>query len=112
MKRGTIILVRFPFTDYSSSKVRPAVVISCDNEQDLCVAFISSIIPLLMDRTDFLIKKRDLGFKQTGLKKDSVFRMRKIATLDRKIIIGKLGEVSAQIQKELDQRLRLGLGLL
>ncbi len=28
MKRGTIVLTKFPFTDLSSSKRRPAVIIS------------------------------------------------------------------------------------
>ena len=34
MKRGTIILTPFPFTDLSNSKVRPALVISTDKRND------------------------------------------------------------------------------
>ena len=45
-KRGDIVLVPFPFTDLSSSKRRPALVISPDDfntrMQDLVVAVITS----------------------------------------------------------------------
>ncbi len=44
MEKGEMVLVRFPFTDYTSSKLRPAVIISKDNTRDVCVAFISSAI--------------------------------------------------------------------
>lgn len=48
-KRGDIVLVSFPFTDLSSSKRRPALVVSPDpfNErgQDLVVVAITSQMP-------------------------------------------------------------------
>jgi len=31
MKKGDIVLVRFPFTDFESEKVRPAVVLMPEN---------------------------------------------------------------------------------
>lgn len=111
MERGTIVLVRFPFTDYVSGKLRPALVISTDNKRDLCVAFISSVIPLELEETDYLIRKEDEDFSPTGLKKDSVFRMGKIATLDKEIILGKLGKTSKELQFGLDQKLKKALGL-
>ncbi len=111
MERGTIVLVRFPFTDYSSEKLRPAVVISADNKKDVCVAFISSIVPLELEKADFLLTKKDEEFASTGLKKDSVFRMNKIATIDKGIILGKLGKVSDGLQERLDEKLRIALGL-
>jgi|SRR3989338_3732619 len=111
MKRGDIVLVRFPFSDYSSTKLRPALVISATNEKDICVAFISSVVPLELEKTDFLLQVEDDYFIQTGLKKDSVFKMNKIATLDKSIILGRLGAVSEGLEKELDERLRIALGL-
>ena len=45
-KRGDIVLVPFPFTDLTSSKKRPALVISPDSfnsqQQDLVVVAITS----------------------------------------------------------------------
>ena len=111
MERGTIVLVRFPFTDYSSEKLRPALILSADNKKDVCVAFISSVVPLESESTDFLLTNKDKEFAFTGLKRDSVFRMNKIATLDKGIILGKLGVVSKLLQEKLDEKLRIALGL-
>ena len=40
---GSIVLTRFPFTDLSDAKRRPALVVSRDNERrsDLIVCFIT-----------------------------------------------------------------------
>lgn len=111
MKRGDIVLVRFPFSDYSTTKLRPALIISTDNEKDICVAFISSVVPAELEKTDVLLTEDDDDFSQTKLKKDSVFKMNKIATLDKSIILGRLGTVSEKLQKRLDEKLRIALGL-
>lgn len=40
MKKGDIVLVSFPFTDFSGDKVRPALVLSA-SALDVIIAFIS-----------------------------------------------------------------------
>lgn len=42
--KGKIILVPFPFTDLTATKLRPALVL-LEGEQDVVVAFISSKVP-------------------------------------------------------------------
>lgn len=69
------------------------------------------MVPLELEKTDFLLQVEDDNFIQTRLKKDSVFKMNKIATLDKNIILGRLGAVSERLEKELDERLRIALGL-
>ena len=88
MSKGTIVLVPFPFTDLSGQKVRPALILSSSKYREDCVvAFISSLrqkklllfdIPLLASRTN-------------GLKMDSVIKIDKIATLQKKTVLGTLG---------------------
>jgi hypothetical protein len=62
LKRGSIVLVRYPFTDLSGSKVRPALTLSPDDllsqMDDALFRFISSIIPLNLLPTDLVLKKR------------------------------------------------------
>ncbi|MBI5400559.1 MAG: type II toxin-antitoxin system PemK/MazF family toxin [Candidatus Yonathbacteria bacterium] len=85
----------FPFTDLSSHKVRPAVIVSQINKgDDIVLAFISSQKPKKKEPTDVLILQESDGFLETGLKTDSVVRVSKIATLDKKIILGMLGVVN------------------
>lgn len=113
MKRGTIVLTIFPFTDLSTSKRRPAVVISRDikNNEDIIVAYISSQIPAKLMDTDFVIKMDDKSFNKTGLIKESVFRMSKVVTISSKIITGELGSTDKNLMKELDKRLKFALDL-
>jgi mRNA-degrading endonuclease toxin of MazEF toxin-antitoxin module len=114
MKRGTIILTFFPFTDLSSSKRRPAVIISRDNKksEDVVVAYISSQIPDKLLETDFILEKQNKSFIKTGLIKESVFRMSKIVTISDRIISGELGYADRSLMNELDKKLKLALDLV
>src|ERR1039457_4562217 len=111
MKRGTIVLIKFPFTDLKSSKRRPAIVVSktTNNKNDVIVAFISSSIPITFSETDYLFDIANKDFKSSGLKKKSVFKLDKIATLNTSIFTGETGSVSSETLIEIDKKLRIAL---
>jgi len=113
LKRGDVVLVPFPFTDLTTEKLRPAVIISLDPQGiDVIIAFISSVVcPGELSETDYVLRHDDADFVKTGLKKTSTFRMTKLLTIERTRIIRRLGKVSPPIQKELDIRLRQAVGL-
>lgn len=113
MKRGTIVLTKFPFTDLKSSKRRPAIIVSKteNNKSDVIVAFISSSIPTELSESDYLFDITNKDFKSSGLKKKSVFKMDKIATLNKSIFTGEIGSVSSETMKELSKKLRIALDL-
>src|SRR3989344_6658270 len=106
MERNDIILVHFPFTDYSSAKLRPALIISARNKEDICVAFISSVIPAVLEETDFVLGEEDKDFILTGLKKGSVFKMDKLATISKRMAIGKLGSLSSALETKINLKLK------
>lgn len=86
---GKIVLVEFPFTDLTDRKLRPALIISKKPMgRDVIVAFITS---RTKGQARFGFKLN--GNNATGLKATSMVRFDKIATLDKKIIRGELGEV-------------------
>lgn len=100
MKRGDIVLVKYPFTDLSSEKLRPALVIlPGDNEGDYLLAFITSI---LIKKSDFdiLIKKEG-----TGLHKDSILRLKKMMTIHKSLVVGKIGSISKGQLKMVEEAL-------
>ena len=113
LKRGDVVLVPFPFTNLTTEKLRPAVIVSVDPQRiDVIIAFISSVVsPGEPSETDYVLHQDELDFVRTGLKKTSTFRMRKLMTIERSRIIRRLGRVSPAIQKELDIRLGQALGL-
>lgn len=111
-KKGTIILIPFPFTDLSSHKVRPAVVVSQGLKgSDVVVAFISSQKFKKKETTDILLGIGSKSFSETGLKVDSIIRVSKIATLDKKIMLGILGVVNKDTGNEIDVKMRILFGL-
>ncbi len=110
-KQGTIVLLPFPFTDLSAHKVRPAVIVSKYNEgDDIVVAFISSQKPTRLRRFDVLITADAQAFALTGLKTTSVIKSAKLATLDKKIILGELGALGAATMRSVSKKLRLLFG--
>lgn len=88
---GSIVLVPFPFTDLTSAKVRPALVVSrqTSSQGDCIVCFITSQMVKGMPHTLALPVTRE-----TGLKVPSQVRFDKIATLDRRVVLGQLGRIS------------------
>jgi len=113
VRRGTIVLTPFPFTDLSGVKVRPAVVISRPDRpgDDVILAFISSVVPTRLLPTDLPVDPAHPDARGTGLKVPSIVKCDKLATVQRRIILGELGELSPALLRDLDQRLRHALEL-
>ena len=113
MKTGTIVLTRFPYTDLTSSKRRPAVILSkvSLHDPDVIVGFISSVMPLTVADTDFVLNTTHADFSLTGLKATSIFKMDKLATLDSSIFTGEIGDISPMILEKLKNCLRNALDL-
>ena len=95
-KQGDIILISFPFTNLSSSKQRPALIISSEkynnSREDLIIAAITSQIPATLSFDEFLIPEQNL--KTAGLPKTSIIKLGKIITLHQQLVRKKLGYLS------------------
>ena len=102
--KGKIVLVPFPFTDLSASKLRPALILY-EGDRDVVVAFISSKIPSKPAEPDVVITKNHPEFMLSGLKVDSVIKLDKIATISKNLIIGEIGEAGESIREEVNKKL-------
>lgn len=106
LKKGDLVLVPFPFTDLSTTKLRPAVVLWVDlSGIDITVCFISSQNVNNISAEEFLIDKNDPEFTKTGLKVTSKVRVSRIATIERNLITRKLGRLETNLLQNLDNRL-------
>jgi mRNA interferase MazF len=105
MIKGDIILITFPFTDLKGSKLRPAVVLANTN-LDLTVCFITTQIQW-EEQTDVLL----LPDPTNGLKRQSLIRTSKIATIDKSLAKGLLGKLNQNELTELNNKLILLLKL-
>lgn len=111
-KIGDIILTPFPFTDLSGHKVRPALILGTQaGGEDITVCFISSVMKNRIHKFDVLIDSKYKNFKKTGLKLKSIIRITKIATLDKTIVLGKIGDLDAENIKKVKKVLKIYFGL-
>jgi len=108
-KRGEIWLVRFPFTDLSSAKLRPALAWA-NHEEDVIVLGIFSRLPAGPPRkTWLLIDESDTAFGQTGLKKTSLLKAEKIAIVHETVFQRKLGKLSQAYMTQAEEALKKAL---
>lgn len=100
MKQGDLVLVPFPFTDLSGSKIRPALVLAV-TLLDVTLGFITTQLQW-QEPTDVLLMPTPVN----GLKKASLVRLSKLATIDWKLLQGRFGEVSVSELALIHQNLR------
>jgi mRNA-degrading endonuclease toxin of MazEF toxin-antitoxin module len=94
IKQGDIVLVPVPFTDLSSTKRRPVIVISRDDYQaatsDMLVAAMTSNLTAVP--YSFVLEQRDLVVGK--LKRPSRVRVDKVYSLAQSIAVRTFGHVS------------------
>lgn len=105
MKKGDLVLVPFPFTDLSATKNRPALVL-LENQEDVTLSFITTKRYWAEDWDLYLEPSN-----RNGIKKPSIIRLAKITTLEKSLVLGRLGSLSKVKLKELQQNLRLLFGI-
>jgi mRNA interferase MazF len=101
--------VPFPFTDLTTSKKRPALVVSPDNYNsgpDVVIAFITSQLNTPPRPGDHLIT----DWQASGLPKPSQLRM-KLATISRHIVIKRLGHLTPAEKSRVQAAIRRFFGL-
>lgn len=108
MIKNSIVLVPFPFDDFSAVKVRPAICLTSGtgNYDHIIIALISSRIPDDLLDTDLLILKDTENWFGTGLSIDSVIRLHKMVTIPKSLIKRKLGKINQKLESEISEKLR------
>jgi mRNA interferase MazF len=99
VSKGDIVLIPFPFTDLTGLKNRPALILF-ESESSVVVAFITSQLKW-QDKLDLRLDPSP----ENGLKKTSIIKLSKLATLDTELIIGKLGNLTASEVRKLNEQL-------
>lgn len=96
MIKNSIVLVPFPFDDFSVSKVRPALCLTSEigKYNHIIIAFITSKIPEDLIESDMVLRKQSENSLGTGLTVDSVIRLHKIVTIPKSLIKRKLGSIN------------------
>lgn len=99
MIKNSIVLVPFPFDDFSATKVRPALCLTSEigDYEHVIIAFVSSKLPERILESDIEIKTGTPEWLGTGLAIDSVIRLHKVVTIPKHLIKRRLGKVNNEI---------------
>ena len=106
--KDKLILLPFPFDDFRTAKVRPALCLT-DPIGPYChviVAFISSQLPDALLDSDLLIARNHPEFPETGLKVDSVLKLHRLLTVPESLFQRQLGSLSLNLRNVVSDKLR------
>jgi mRNA interferase MazF len=88
--KGDVVVVPFPFSDFTQAKRRPALVIAVPDGDDLILCQITSHNV----RDDYAVPVYDADFVTGGLKQLSNIRPNRIFTADSHIVLYKAGTLN------------------
>lgn len=104
--KSEVVLVRYPFSDLSSAKVRPAVVVSAPHSSQDAV-----VVPLTSRTGSLLAGEFVLSdWAAAGLNLPSAVK-RGIYTVHATLVIAKVGHLTARDSARVEEALRLWLGM-
>lgn len=105
-----IVKIPFPFTEIKASKVRPALIISAanhfNNDMSIMMMITSYQPSKAVWNSDYIIE----DFAKSGLPVPSFARF-KIFTLDHRLILGHVGQLTESDRKNLRKKLKAVLSL-
>lgn len=112
--RGNVVLVDYPFSDRTGSKVRPALVVQSDvlNQRidDTILAAISRSTHRASS-TQLFIDIATPDGAASGLRQNSTVQCENLLTYDRGLVIAKIGDLSDALMQRVDACLEEALDL-
>ncbi len=106
-QKGDVVFVRFPFSDLSDSKMRPALLVwgpSAGSDPDYLLMQITSAAASKYEHSVMILTD---DFKEGELPKPSVIRPNKLFTSNGSIINRKIGSVTDSCLKQAINSLKL-----
>jgi mRNA interferase MazF len=115
MRRGDIVVVSLgPVLGSEASKTRPAVVVSNDAANATAARLgrgVITVVPVTSNSSRIYPFQTLLPARQTGLARDSKAQAEQIRSVAVQRIGERVGRLPAALMSELDQALRVHLGL-
>lgn len=112
--RGQIVLVDFPFSDGTGSKVRPALIVQNDSlNQRIDDTILASITRSThrASATQVLVDISSPDGQATGLRQNSMIQCENLLTYDQNLIITSIGKLPPTLLLQVEAALRIALEL-
>jgi mRNA interferase MazF len=112
---GDIVLIRYPNTDGTRGKRRPAVLLKAVGNSfgGWIVCMVSTQLQQCIEGLEVVITSKESDVSATGLRADSLLRTSRLAVVSESIFELELGTLSPQRLREVKERLAswfVGLG--
>lgn len=115
VQRGDVVLVDFPYTQGSGSKVRPALVIQNDRDNvrlvNTIVCQITGTTHRALEASQVFIDLNTPDGQQSGLRFDSVVNCANLVTLDKTKVLRHIGNLSNVLMRQVNDALKTALEL-
>lgn len=115
MKRGDIVLASFPHAAPSAPKSRPVLIVQADfyNQRisNLLLAAITTNLHRRSDPAHLFIDASSSDGRLSGLARDSLVSCLNLAVLPKTDIGQKIGELSDDMMRRVDECLKKALGI-
>ncbi|MBI5749762.1 MAG: type II toxin-antitoxin system PemK/MazF family toxin [Nitrospinae bacterium] len=109
-KKGDVVLVPFPFSNQTAAKKRPAVIISSDAYNNISSDIVIMAITSQTEKTIGIGECLIRDWQNAGLLKPSAVKPA-ISTIERTLVLKKLGKFSPQDLISTDEVLKEFLAL-
>ncbi|MBI4357412.1 MAG: type II toxin-antitoxin system PemK/MazF family toxin [Gammaproteobacteria bacterium] len=108
MVKNKIVLLPFPFDDFSALKVRPVVCLTdpIGQYKHVVVAFITSRILSNPLPTDIVLTPKHPHFTKTGLCVPSMIQLHRLMTIQTSLIKRELGTLPIHFRETIVSKLR------
>ncbi len=115
MKRGDVILCKFPHASTIPSKSRPAVVVQSDHyNQRIANLLVAGITSNLMNAADPAHYSVDISTpegRQSGMNRNSVVSCINLAVIPPRDVERKIGSLPQDSMTQIDECLKTALGI-
>ena len=103
--QGDLLLVPFPFSDQSGKKVRPVIVISCNEfnkfSEDVIVIGVTSNI----SKDKYTINLTNNNLDEGSLSTSCCIKVENVLKLDKELIIKKIGRINNETLRKMVTKL-------
>ncbi|MEX0714323.1 MAG: type II toxin-antitoxin system PemK/MazF family toxin [Pirellulales bacterium] len=115
VSRGDVVLVDYPFSDRTGSKVRPALVIQADALNSRIDDTILAAVTRSTHRastTQLFIDITTAEGQQSGLRQNSMVQCENLLTYDQQLLIARIGALPKTLMHRVDACLKTALDLV